>query len=199
MKVTLRQYYRTYKSVQGCLAGLPFVPPLLSSWVSDSSTMAGYIFPPLGDSGHIVFLFTLVLLLAATYAMYWMQDGRTVSRWIPLSLMLSLVLGVMILIALYTSFVRVIEIPGAKMDVPVSIGYKRTEFARRTYPQSDDWAILHDRGPWEEQIQEIWTRNSIAAVRAMLWGSYTVCLLSLALLGSLLVYGRALEEQQVSP
>jgi hypothetical protein len=54
--------------------------------------------------------------------------------------------------------------------------------------------MLHDRGPWEEKIQELWTQQSIAVVRASLWASYTLtlsCFLSVVSLG---VYQHALES-----
>jgi hypothetical protein len=102
--------------------------------------------------------------------------------------------GGFVLIALYVQYVRVISIPSASLSVPVSVGYERTEFALKTYPKWGDWDMLHDRGPWEDKIQQLWTQRSIWIVRGALWASYTFtlsCFLSIVCLG---VYQNALEK-----
>jgi len=123
---------------------------------------------------------------------------------VPAILAVGSVLSVCALIALYVSYVRHIPVHSANLEVPVSIGYQRTDLALRIYPpatiypnaQWSDWAMLQDAGPREEQIQKLWSQHSICVVRELLWLFYTLtvtCFLSVA---SLAVYQHAAEEAQ---
>jgi hypothetical protein len=85
-------------------------------------------------------------------------------------------------------------VPSTNSDVPVSVGYQRTDFAVQTYPGMSDWEMLHDRGPWEEQVQKLWTRHSIIVVRTQLWISYTLSLVCYLAVVSLAAYQHASES-----
>ena len=117
----------------------------------------------------------------------------------PAILIVGSALGVCALIALYVPYVRLVAVPSVHLEVPVSIGYQRTDFALQTYPQWDDWEMLHDRGPWEQQIQKLWTQRSIIVVRLLLWGSYTLSLVCMLSCVSLAVYRHASESKAVDP
>jgi hypothetical protein len=106
------------------------------------------------------------------------------------------VLGFCALILLYVLFVRRVPVLGADLEVPVSIGYQRTEFAQLRYSGVSDVDMLQRTSPTEELIQKLWTRNSISAVRLFLWLSYTLsatCFLSVV---SFFVYQHVAEQAQ---
>lgn len=195
MKLTIRRYYGSFASLRGLAACVPFLPPLLKACLPDSSTTAGYVFPPLGDSQQIALAATVGLLFLTTFVVFaCCRLARKIHPSIPAILMVGSALGVCALIALYVPYVRRVPVPAANLEVPVSIGYQRTDFALQTYPHSDDWEMLHDRGPWEEQIQKLWTQRSIIVVRLLLWGSYTLSLVCILSCVSLAVCQHAGEE-----
>jgi hypothetical protein len=99
------------------------------------------------------------------------------------------------LIILHVLFVRHIPVPSVNLDVPVSIGYQRSDLAAKAYPQGDnDWKMLGDAGPREEQIQNLWTHRSIWVVRVSLWLSYTLSLACFLAVVSLAAYQHSAEE-----
>ena len=63
--------------------------------------------------------------------------------------MIGVVLGFCFLIVLYVSYIKRIAVHSVNIEVSVSVGYQRTQFALQTYPQWSDWEMLHDTGPWE--------------------------------------------------
>lgn len=195
MKVTVLQYYKGFLGLQALFAGVPFVPPLLHVFVPDSSTIAEYLYPPLGDSQQLTLVATVLLLLLTTFVVFkYCRSARKERPYLPLILLAGSALGVCALIGLYVYFVRRIPVPAMGLEVPVSIGYQRTDFALRWYPQWNDWAMLHDAGPREEKIQELWTQSSICVVRVLLWASYTLTLACSMCFVSLGVYGHVAEK-----
>jgi hypothetical protein len=195
MKISVRQYYKGFNSFYGLIASIPLVVPVVRLCVSDSNSFAGYLFPPLGDMQSLWLIFTVALLLIITYVVFdYCQRVRKVPR--KAFLALGIVLGPVILIPLYSSFVRRVEIPSVNEEVFVSIGYQQTDFAVQTYPKGKwtDWEMLRDRGPWEEQIQKLWTPRSISIVRVLLWVFYSMPLACLISIMSLAVYQQELEK-----
>ena len=195
MKVTVLQYYRGFVGLQGFAAGVPFVPPLLHACLPDSSTIAEYLYPPLGDAQRIAFTGTVGFLFLTTFVVFTCcQLARRVHPSVPAILLVGFALGVCALIALYQPYVRRVAVPSINLEVPVSIGYQRTDFANHTYPQWNDWEMLHDRGPWEEQIQMLWTQRSVCVVRVLLWLFYTLTLACFLSVVSLAVYQHTAEK-----
>jgi hypothetical protein len=197
MKISISQYYKGFKSFYGLITGIPLVVPGLRLCVPDSSALAGYLFPPLGDAQHLLLTLTVAILLVLTYVVFVCCRGvRKVPRKAFLALLGGMVLGPGALIPLYASFVRRVEIPSVNEEAFVTIGYQQTDFAVQTYPQGKwtDWDMLQDRGPWEAQIQKLWTRRSISIVRVSLWVSYLMTLACLISIGSLAVYQHVLEK-----
>jgi hypothetical protein len=194
MNVTLRQYYKAFGSLYGVLAGIPFVPVLLHLVAPDSNKLIEYLYPPLGDVLPLALPLTLISGVLVTLEVWLVRrHARRVRPSIPVILKSVILLGSLALIFLYVSYVRNISVPSAGLNVTVSVGYQRTDFALKTYPDWNDRAMLHDHGPWEESIQVLWTRNSIWVVRGALWLAYTltlVCILAVVCLG---VYQHALE------
>ncbi len=197
MKVTLARYYKGFGSLYALWAGLPFLPPLLHACVPDSSAFAEYLFPPLGDSQRLAFAATIGTLLLTTFvAFVCCQMTQGIRPSVPAMLMAGWLLGFCALISLYVPYVRHVAVPSVKLEVPVSIGFERTDFALRTYPGWNDWEMLHDRGPWEEQIHVLWTQRSIIVVRALLWVTYSLTLSCFLSIASLAVYQHAAEEAE---
>jgi hypothetical protein len=202
-KITVRQYYQGFVSLLGLVAGVPFVAPLLHLFFPDSSEVAEYLYPPLGDVELIAVAATIGFLFATTVVVFTCcQWARKIHRSVSTILLSGFTLSVCALIVLHVLYVRHIPVTSVNLDVPVSIGYQRTEFALRAYPPSpnppyaqwSDWKMLHDAGPREDQIQILWTQHSICVVRVSLWFSYTLALACFLAVVSLTVYQHASEE-----
>jgi hypothetical protein len=96
----------------------------------------------------------------------------------------------------FTRFVRRVEIPSRNESVLVSIGTQRTEFATKNFPGNTDLEMLKQRGLGEEEVEKLWTLNSISLARLLLWAPYCgLFLFSLAALG----IGIASEVQKQAP
>ena len=91
-------------------------------------------------------------------------------------------------------YVRTVSVPSVGRDFEVSIGFQKAEFAPLWYAHSNDWEMLHDAGPYEKKIQQLWTQNSISAVRVLLWLSWTLTLACFLSVLSLTVYKQAADE-----
>ncbi|MGD0733726.1 MAG: hypothetical protein ABR976_01220 [Terracidiphilus sp.] len=200
MKVTVLRFYKGFLGLQTIPASLPFLPPVLHVFIPDSSPIAEYLYPPLGESQQITLVATVLLLFLTTFVVFkYSQSSRKENPHLPIFLWIGAAIGVCALVVLYVLFVRRIAVPSANLEVPVSVGFQRTDFAVRWYPQWSDWAMLHDAGPYEEKIQMLWTRSSICVVRLLLWISYTLTLCSFLAALSLAVYQHVAEETPSEP
>ena len=187
----------------GLAAGAPFIPPLLHVFMPDSTAFAEYLYPPLGDIEWIAVAATVSILLATTFIVFvCCQSARRIHPVMPAILTVGSILSICALIVLYVPYVRHIPVHSLNLDVPVSIGYQRTDLAFRAYPPStttpytqwSDWAMLQDAGPREEQIQKLWTQRSICVVRVLLWLFYTLAVACFLSVICLTVYQHATEK-----
>jgi hypothetical protein len=80
-------------------------------------------------------------------------------------------------------------------DHIVSVGYKRTEFAKSTLGDASDEEMLRDRGLTDEDIRSLWTTRSLSLSRLLLFVSCMGCTLSLVALASLGVLLQARESK----
>ena len=71
--ITLRQYYLSFKSISGAMAGLFTAIPLLSKLAPDG--YAAYGFPPLGSVEGPARIGTFVFAWAATYFAFFARSG----------------------------------------------------------------------------------------------------------------------------
>lgn len=176
----MRQYYRSFKSLSGVVAGVVAASPLVSGLLPER--VAAVVFPPIGSAEAPARLGAIVFGLAATYAaFFWRGDpkaGRPVR--IPVAVAVAFVSFCAYLV-LYLRFVRRIEIPSRQIGVFVTVGSTRTEFANRNFPSVSDWDLLRDRGPDEEEIWRLWTPSSLIAVRVGLFAAYCGVILPLIL------------------
>jgi hypothetical protein len=180
--VTLRQYYRSFFRLRSVFVGIPFLMPLLYFFESQFTKNPGEFYPPLGDVQKPALLFTFVLLLLTPCLVFFCCSIETrISPIVCALLWGGSVLSVCALILLYVNFVRIVPIKNLNLDVPVSIGYERTDLAREIYPYPkwNDLTMLKDAGPQEEQIQDLWTYRSIVVVRIFLWLFYNLALVFL--------------------
>jgi len=195
MRVSLPQYCKGFWSLKGLFAGVPFLIPLLRVCLPDSSELAGYLYPPLGDFQRLGFAATIgTLLLSMLVVHASCESARKVLLRAYIILTFGWLLGVCCWCALYGRYVRTVSVPSVGQEFEVSVGFQRTEFALQWYPHSDDVEMLHDAGPYEEKIQQLWTQNSISAVRVLLWLSYTLTLACFLSVLSLTVYKQAADE-----
>jgi hypothetical protein len=195
MRVTIGEYYKSFASLYGILAALPFAPPLLHASLSDSSKLADDLFPPLGDFQHLAVAATVGTLLLATLLIFLCSPlKRTICRIVLTALTVGFLIGVAGLAALYVGYVRRIPVSSVNEEVLVSVGYQRTVLALRAYPGYSDSDMLEDSGPWESKIQILWTSRSIWVVRTLLWASYTLTLACFLSFVSLAAYRHATEE-----
>jgi hypothetical protein len=193
MIVTLGSYYKSFTNLRALFALIPFAPTLAHAFLPDSGA-AGYLYPPLGDFEPLGIAATLGLLLLTTFVVYISARlSRRIQPLLPIFLGIGSAVCVVALIALYVSYVRFVGVSSVGAEVPVSVGYQETEFALRTYPQQTDWEMLHNRGPWEERIQKLWTLQSIIVVRSLLWVFYTLALACFLAVVSLAAYEHASE------
>jgi hypothetical protein len=200
-KVTVLEYYKGYWSLYAFGAGIGFLPPLIHELLGNSSTTANLLYPPLGDMQRLGLVLTFGFLLLTTFVVFvCCRSARRIHVFVPALLLAAVLVGVGGLTYLYVHYVRVDRIETKNLSVPVTIGYERTKFAIDTYPNDgdpkhDDWTMLHERGPTEDKIQQLWTRQSIWAVRYSLWACYTLTLGSLLAMFSLGVYLHVSEKR----
>lgn len=193
MRLTIKEYYKGFKSLYGWIAGVPFILPILRVLVPDSTTFARYLFPPLGNVQQLALTATVLFLVLTTIVVY-ICCPLTRQKLLRVCgiLLLGFLLSVCAWIALFTSYVKHVALPD--QEVAVSIGFRRTPFALREYPRETDSEMLRDRGPWEPQIEKLWTCPSIIVVRTLLWLSYTLTLACFLSLLSFAAYQRAEER-----
>lgn len=199
-KVTILEYYKGFRSVYAWLAGIGFLPPLIHQLVGNFNSVADRLYPPLGDIQSLCFTLTVgVLLLVTSVVFICCHSARRIHVSVPVLLLLAFIPLGCGLIFLYENYVREIPIATKNVTVAVSTGFERTEFAISTYGDESAAEILHDRGPWEDSIQKLWTLRSIWIVRSSLWACYTLTLGCWVAVFSLGVYQHKLEELQKQP
>ncbi len=133
MTVTLERYYKSFASLRGLFAAVPFVP-LAFHEIAPSSTVAKCMYPPVGDFQPLAVAATVGFLLLITFVVFISaQLARRLSPC-PHILMVGFLITSTALIPLYVWYVRLIPVPSISAEVLVSVGYQRTEFALQTYP-----------------------------------------------------------------
>jgi hypothetical protein len=196
MRITIGQYYAGFAGAWGLVAGVPFIPPLLNSilryfWPA----FAAYLYPPLGHVQPIALAGTLTFLLMVTLVVFTAcRSAQQVRPYVSVVLACLMLAGMCFFIGLYSSYVRRAPIRAEGAEVPLSVGYERTDFAKQLYAQETDAEMLHDWGSSEEEIQKLWTKRSMAIIRAALWLSYTLILACVVGVVSVAVYQHAVEE-----
>jgi hypothetical protein len=191
VKVTLLQYYRGFGSLYGAFATIPFLPPLVHILTPDSNRLAS-LYPPLGDVQILGLAATFLVLIGVTFAVFVScQSARRVHPAVTIVSIVGTMLVFFMFMGMYEFFVIKVAVPSVNQEVLVSRGYQRTDFALKTYPNSNDREMLHDQGPSEETVHLLWTPTSIWIVRGSLWLLYTVTLACILVVACVGVYQHA--------
>lgn len=200
MNVTVAQFYRAYKGLYLAVAAIPLATPIARAFLNSQTAVTDYLYPPLGDVEPLARALTVALLFLATIVVFiCCKPARRIHPLAAASLWLGALVGSCVLIPMHIKFVKFVPVQSENTVVPVSIGYEPTQFAMQTYPSPNAWEMLHDQGPWESKIQELWTLHSIIVVRIGLWLTYTLTLALLTSAVSLAAYQHAAETLEGRP
>jgi len=83
---------------------------------------------------------------------------------------------------LFQEYVISVPLPNGSA-LTVSVGNVRSEFTLKNFPESPtDTELLQQEGPYEDQVQRLWTRASIISVRLRLFLAYLGWLVPLNLI-----------------
>jgi hypothetical protein len=174
---SLAQYYLTFKSVLGIVAVAISAVPLLSKALP--SPEDGYGFPPLGDAEVPARIGAFVIGLAATFfAFFSATDSASKNRKLITGAIVSIAVCLFIYVALFSRFVRKVEISSLRTSVQVTVGFHRTDSALATFDGETDWEMLRHRGTDDEQLEWLWTSRSLLIARLSLFITYCVFIFS---------------------
>ena len=159
------EYYKSFRSVLGGLTALVAASPLLSEALP--SEVSRHFFPPLGQIESSARIGAVAFAVLATYVAYFFDSGNASTK-VVIAALLGLVCFVVFL-ALSSRLVRTIDVPSQGATVAVSVGFERSNFAKKNFPNDTDWEMLRARGMSDEEIEKLWTPNSVIAGRLALW------------------------------
>jgi hypothetical protein len=176
--VTLSGYLLSFKSISGFLVGLFSAVPILAKFLPES--YSGYGFPPLGSVEGAARVATVALALAAVFfAFFTAATSRSGNRKHIAAAIIFSLLCLCSYFALFLRFVRTVDIPSKEISVQVSVGYERTDFAKRNFGTASDEELLRERGISEEEIWKLWTARSVLVARLSLCITYVLAIFSL--------------------
>lgn len=143
---------------------------------------AGYVFPPLGTFEPAARALTVLAAAFATLVAYYLPRKKPLTS---IAFCAALFIAAMLLYGWsFTRYVRKVQIPTRDQSIMVSIGNQRTQFAAKNFPDQSDWDLLKQRGFGEEEIEKLWTMDSILLGRLLLWSSVIgLAVFSVAALG----------------
>jgi hypothetical protein len=170
---SLTQYYKSARGLSTAIAAvfLPFASKIVGE------NAATYLFPPLGSMDGPARVGLVALCLGVSLGVYFLvavNPVKSPTRMIWSALLVSAVC-LFAYLAFYDAFIHRVEIPSRGTSLYVSVGYQRTEFAKQTFGSASDEEMLRARGPSEEEIRRLWTRQSLIIARL---GLYSSCVLT---------------------
>lgn len=137
------------------------------------SPQDGFLYPPLGDITRLAMGVTSFFLLVAAGIVFLMfRKSRKHALLAAIICGLALLSSFGAYVAFKQQSVRVVPIPRLGTAQAVSVGDERTDFAKKL-GNVDDYELLRDRGPYEEEVEKLWTARSLTKARFRLWLSYT--------------------------
>jgi hypothetical protein len=166
---TLVDYYKNFKEVSGVLAAAVSALPLLSAVLP--ATASAYMFPPLGGATMPARLGVVILAAVMTYIAFYSIKPANIARRFLLVALISFVALICYLFC-YQHFVRRIDVPANNGEIFVSVGYKRSDFAERTFHSETDEEMLKARGISDEEVSRLWTPRSLDLARFLLLAAY---------------------------
>jgi hypothetical protein len=140
-----------------------------------------YLFPPLGDIEGIARLGAFIFSTLTTYLVFICAKDSALNK-VPKRTVILFVIAVALFLGYFSAsyrFIRVVSIPSEHRAIAVSVGFERTDFARRNFSSSSDIEMLRDRGLVEEEIERLWTVRSLLSARLTLYLCYLGCVMSL--------------------
>jgi hypothetical protein len=165
---TFITFLKAHSKTTTALTGAAFITPAVSlipvNWAS-------YLFPPIGDVATTAKLGLIAFSIAAMFCAY-LLIGFARMRLIILSAVAASLICFVAYLVLSTLFIRTVEDPVGKTSIRVTVGYEHTEFAKKNFPDANDWEMLRQRGLVEEEIERLWTLKSIVIARILLVATY---------------------------
>lgn len=161
------EYYKSFRSILGVLAALVAASPLLSKALPAEASQ--HIFPPLGQIESLARVGAVAFAILATYVAFFLGSANGTAK-VVISALLALAFFVAFF-ALSSRLVRTIDIPSQNAAFAVSVGFERSDFAKNNFANYSDWDMLRNRGMSDEEIEKLWTPNSVIAGRLSLWSS----------------------------
>ena len=167
--ITLKQYVSAYGRPRGWASLVPiFVASLYSrvapGWILD---------PPLGNVIYPAMLATLAFLLVAAGIVFLIFHRSRKYAIYGMTVCVLGLLGSFLAYVVYNQrYVRIVPIPSLGTAKAVCVGDERTDYAKKL-GNIDDYELLRYRGPYEEEVDRLWTPGSLAKAKVSLWLSYT--------------------------
>jgi hypothetical protein len=159
------EYYKSFLSILGALAALVAASPLLSKALP--AEVSQHIFPPLGQMESSARVGAVALALLATYVAFFLGSSNATIK-VVLAASFAFVSFVAFLV-LSSRLVRTIDVPSQGASLTVSVGFERSDFAKNNFANDSDWEMPRHRGMSDEEIEKLWTPNSVIAGRLALW------------------------------
>lgn len=128
----------------------------------------------------------MALCLGLSIGVYFLvvvRPIRSPMRVIWLTLLIAVV-SLLTYLAAYQRFVRRIDVPSRQTTVFVTVGYERSPHALQTFQSESDYDMLRARGTSDEEISQLWTKNSLIIARLTLFLSCAITTLALLFLFS---------------
>lgn len=117
-------------------------------------------------------LTSFFLLVAVGVVFFAFRRSRKYALLVAIICSLALLGSFLAYIAYNQRYVRIVPIPSVGTAKAVCVGDERTDYARKL-GNVDDYELLRYRGPYEEEVDRLWTPGSLAKAKASLWLSYT--------------------------
>jgi hypothetical protein len=185
--ISITEYYTAFISVLGAVAGLVAASPLFSEYLP--TNLSQHIFPPLGEMESLARFGTAAFAVLASFIAFFFGSEKVRIR-LAIAASVALVCFILFL-ALSSRLVRTIDIPSQDTARAVSVGFERSEFAKSNFAKDTDWEMLRQRGMSDEEIERLWTPNSVMASRLALWISCVGCVVASVLALSFGVFAQA--------
>jgi hypothetical protein len=163
---TLASYKRVFRAICYFVCAMP-----IGGWLTHHRF--AFIFPPLGNGALEGFATTTSTLLAGIAAILpWKLRINQNKDLILASAFLLTLISTVLFFYLTQEYVISVPLPNGSA-LTVSVGNVRSEFALSNFPETaTDTELLQAEGPYEDQVQKLWTRASIISVRLRLFLTY---------------------------
>ncbi|MFL5787427.1 MAG: hypothetical protein ACJ748_05200 [Flavisolibacter sp.] len=172
--VTIKSYYKNFKSIYGIIAGVVSSLPVISFVPENFSS---FLFPPLGNFEVIGKVLTLIILALVTLLIYVLKDyletkSNKEKKILLLRLFVIMIISYLCFLLSHTSFVYEFHDYAADKSIPVSVGYQLSPHLVDSLKNKSFSEILQIIGPADEQIKYAWTMTSLNIARLLLLVTY---------------------------